>query len=275
MAAHATARVGLRPLNAQGLKSIRVFGTAIHQASMSVTLELVQQAITRRERLRIGVVNAAKLHHMRFDERLRQDVTSSDLVLADGMSLVWSSRLLGTGLPERVAGIDLMMEIFRQGNERGYRIYCLGARREVLDRVVARLHREYPGITVVGSHDGYFSDSESSKLADEIAQARPDVLLVAMTSPKKENFLGTFGDSLGVPVCHGVGGSFDVFSEAVKRAPQVWQRFGMEWLYRVKQEPRRLWKRYLLTNTQFLLLLGGELIRKYGHSAVSVLLTRR
>jgi N-acetylglucosaminyldiphosphoundecaprenol N-acetyl-beta-D-mannosaminyltransferase len=276
MATQVLPKYGLDPLPAYGLRTARVFGTTIHRVTMAQTMQLVQQAIEHRERLRIGVVNAAKLLNMRHDERLREDVSSSDLVLADGMPVVWVSKLFGAALPERVAGIDLMMEIFRLGNERSYRVFCLGAKRAVLDTVISRLRLEYPGVNVVGSRDGYFPESESANVAHEIASARPDVLLVAMTSPKKENFLGTFGAEMGVPVCHGVGGSFDVFSGLVKRAPELWQKLGIEWLYRVKQEPRRLWKRYLVTNTQFVLLLAAELFRIYGKLALnSVLMVRK
>jgi N-acetylglucosaminyldiphosphoundecaprenol N-acetyl-beta-D-mannosaminyltransferase len=256
----ALANRNMAPLNAPGLSSVRVLGTDIHRVTMSQTIQLVQRAIERRERLRIGVVNAAKLVHMCSDERLREDVRSSDLVLADGMAVVWAARLLGLTLPERVAGIDLMMEMFRRGHERGYRVYCLGATRDVLDKVINRIHADYPGLAVAGSHDGYFSEADSATVAQEIAHSGAQILLAAMSSPKKENFLAKFSDQLEVPVCHGVGGSFDVFAGLVKRAPQSWQNLGLEWLYRVKQEPRRLWKRYLVTNVQFLVLLTRELV---------------
>lgn len=236
-----------------------LFGIPIHAITMEQTLAVIDQTISNRERLQIGVVNAAKIVNMRRDETLRQDVLSSHLIVADGMAVVWAGRLLGRPLPERVAGIDLMTEMLRQGNLRGYRVYCLGATDEVLEKVTVRIAKEYPQVSIVGKRNGYFSPDEESEVAQEIASAHPDILFVAMTSPKKEMFLARWSKQLGVPICHGVGGSFDVLAGKVQRAPELWQRLGLEWLYRVKQEPRRLWKRYFVTNTLFCGLVLQEL----------------
>jgi N-acetylglucosaminyldiphosphoundecaprenol N-acetyl-beta-D-mannosaminyltransferase len=160
-----------------------------------------------------------------------------------------------------VPGIDLMFGMLRRGNEGGYRVYCLGASQDVLDTVVKRIGVDFPGVKVAGSRNGYFKEAEDEEIAKTIAAAKPDILLVAMTSPKKEKFLARWSSVMGVPVCHGVGGSFDVYAGKVQRAPEVWQRLGLEWLYRVKQEPRRLWKRYLVTNVLFLGLIVSAIFR--------------
>ena len=239
-----------------------LWGVPIHAMTMDDVLGRVDAAIADRRRLRIGVVNAAKIVSMRRDEALREAVVSCDLIVADGMSVVWASRVLARPLPERVAGIDLMLAMLRRGNDRGYRVYCLGATDEVLDKVVARIAQDYPDVSVVGRHHGYFGAEEAGAVAAAVAAARADILFVAMTSPKKEQFLARWGDDLGVPVCHGVGGSFDVLAGLVRRAPESWQRFGLEWLYRVRQEPRRLWRRYLVTNTLFCALVVSEWFRR-------------
>lgn len=238
-----------------------ILGVPVDPLTMDDVLARVAEAIGRRTRLQIGVVNAAKVVNMRRDPALREDVLSSDLILADGIAVVWAGRLLGRRLPERVAGIDLMHAMLRRGSQHGWRFYCLGATREVLERVVLRIAQEYPGACVAGHRDGYFKDAEEEQLAADIAAARADVLLVAMTSPKKEKFLARWSDTLGIPVCHGVGGSFDVMAGKVDRAPETWQRLGLEWLYRVKQEPGRLWRRYLVTNTLFCGMLVKEWLR--------------
>jgi N-acetylglucosaminyldiphosphoundecaprenol N-acetyl-beta-D-mannosaminyltransferase len=240
----------------------KLFGIPIDAVTMDQALSRIDDAIAGRGRLQIAVVNAAKIVNMRRDRALRDDVMSSDLILADGMSVVWASRLLGRPLPERVAGIDLMFRILRRGDEQGYRVYCLGATQAVLDKAVAYIATEYSNVTVVGRHDGYFTRAEEPAIATEIAAAQPDVLLVAMTSPKKEQFLARWSDRLGVPVCHGVGGSFDVLAGLVRRAPAVWQRAGFEWLYRLIQEPGRLWRRYLFTNTIFCGLIIAEAVQR-------------
>jgi len=239
-----------------------LFGVPVAAITMDTTLGLVEEAVVTRRPLQIGVVNAAKLVNIQRDTELRADVLSSDLVLADGMAVVWASRLLGRGLPERVTGIDLMMGMLTRANAAGYRVYCLGATPEVLGGVLGRIKREYPGIAIAGSHHGYFKETEEGAVAAHIEAARPDILLIAMTSPRKERFLSRWSRRLAVPVCHGVGGSFDVFAGYVQRAPERWQRMGLEWLYRIKQEPRRLWKRYFTTNSAFVAMVAGALLRQ-------------
>lgn len=238
-----------------------LFGVPIDAVTLDQALELVDEAILTRSRLRVGVVNAAKLVHMRSDPTLRADVLSSDLILADGVSVVWASRLLGCPLPERVAGIDLMLAMLRRANERGYRVYCLGASEAVLSAAVARIAAEYPHVALVGCHHGYFTAQEEATIAADIVAAEPDILLAGISSPKKERFLASWHHELGIPVHHGVGGSFDVLAGKVRRAPLSWQRLGLEWLYRVKQEPHRLWRRYLVTNTLFCVMVIAAFIR--------------
>lgn len=253
--------------------TVRLLDVPFHAATMSQALDTIDKAIAQRGHLQIGVVNAAKIVNMRRNPMLREDVLSSDLILADGMAIVWASRMLARPLPERVTGIDLMMGMLRRGNERRYRIYCLGASEEVSEKVTERIAADYPNVACVGRHHGYFSEEEEERIVQGIAAARPDILLVAMTSPKKEKFLARWIDQLGVPVCHGVGGSFDVLAGKVERAPEVWQLLGFEWLYRLRQEPRRLWRRYLVTNTLFCAMVCVEYFRSFrGRSAKS---TRR
>jgi len=236
-----------------------LLGVPIHALSMEQVLDEVDDAIAARRRLLIGVVNAAKLVNMHRDRALGASVLQADMILADGMSVVWACRLLGRRLPERVAGIDLMERMLERAAERGHRVFCLGATQEILDAATARMQERYPRLQIVGKHHGYFKREQEKTLADEIRACRPDILFVAMTSPKKEQFLARWSDSMDVPVCHGVGGAFDVTAGKVQRAPLLWQRVGLEWLYRVLQEPRRMWKRYLVTNTLFCSMLLREL----------------
>ena len=229
-----------------------ILGVGVHAATMEQALDAIDAAIKTKQRLMIGVVNAAKMVNMRKNPDLWEDVTSSDLVLADGMSVVHASKILGAALPERVTGIDLMEGILARGSEEGYRVYCLGAKEEISQTVVERFNEKYPGANIVGRRNGYFTDEEEEGIAEEIGSLNVDVLFVAITSPKKERFMARWADRLNTTVVHGVGGSFDVVAGFVERAPEKWQRLGLEWLYRVKQEPGRLWKRYLVTNLTFM-----------------------
>ena len=240
-----------------------LLGVDIAAVTMAHAMALVQQTIATRGRLQIGVVNAAKLVNMSRSPDLRRAVLSCDVVFADGMSVVWASRVLGRPLPERVAGIDLMDAILAQGSTHGWRVYCLGAEQDVLASAMAVFARRYPGVQFVGSQHGYFKAHEEPAIAAAIAAARPDVLLVGMTSPWKEQFIERWSDALQVPVCHGVGGSFDIAGGKVRRAPEIWQRAGLEWLYRVLQEPRRLWRRYLVTNVLFTKMVMAEMTSRF------------
>jgi N-acetylglucosaminyldiphosphoundecaprenol N-acetyl-beta-D-mannosaminyltransferase len=242
-----------------------LLGVPLDALTMQRMLSIVDDTIRERKRLLIGVVNAAKIVNMHRDAELGAAVRAADLILADGISVVLASRVLRRRLPERVPGIDLMTHMLELADERGYRVYCLGATQEVLDTVLQRIAARYPGAVVVGSHHGYFTDQEDERIAEDIQNAKPDMLFAAMSSPKKERFLARWSGQMDVPVCHGVGGAFDVMAGKVKRAPELWQRLGMEWLYRVVQEPRRMWRRYLVTNTLFCWMVLCQFCgRKYG-----------
>jgi len=206
-------------------------------------------------------VNAAKLVALREDARLRRAVFDCDLVTADGQSVVWASRLLGDPLPERVAGIDLMARLVEAAEEHGYRVFFLGATPGVLARAVAELRARHPRLHVAGARDGYFRPDDESAVREEIRAAAPDILFVAMGSPRKEHWVAAAPD-LDVGFAMGVGGSLDVIAGHVRRAPRLVQRLGLEWLFRLAQEPRRLVRRYVTTNTRFLLLLTRELTRR-------------
>ena len=238
-----------------------IFDVPIDAMTMNGVLEDCRNAILSRSRYLIGMVNAAKIVRMRRQPLLRQSIIESDVVLADGMAVVWASRLLGHPLPERVAGIDLFEQLLQLCSREGYSVFFLGATADVLDHMVDSIRVRWPALRIAGMQEGYFSEDESQHVAEVIAKSKPDILFVGITSPKKEVFIARYGERINVPVCHGVGGSFDIFAGITRRAPLIWQRCGMEWLYRVCQEPGRMWKRYLVTNTVFIALLIREIYR--------------
>jgi N-acetylglucosaminyldiphosphoundecaprenol N-acetyl-beta-D-mannosaminyltransferase len=218
--------------------------------------------VDRGDYLPVGMVNAAKVMSMRRDDELRRAVTGCGMVLPDGQSVVWASRLLRTPLPERVAGVDLFVRLLAEAARRAYRVYFLGAQADVLVCLLAEVRCSYPGLVVAGAHDGYFSPGEDPAIAAEIKESAADLLFVGMSSPRKELFLSRWGPHTGVKVAHGVGGSFDVLAGLTRRAPLWWQHHGLEWLYRTLQEPARLGRRYLTTNASFIALVTRELIRQ-------------
>lgn len=241
--------------------AVRVlFGFPVHAVTIDDAVERCAAAIRTRRSLLIGAVNAAKIVRMRRDRRLRDAVLAANFIVADGTSVVWASRLLGRALPERVTGVDLFFALLELADRDGRSVYLLGARPETLRIAIARIREDYPGVHIVGSHHGYFAPEDVARIEADIRFAAPDMIFVGMTSPRKEQFLAAASARIGVPVCHGVGGSFDILAGTVRRAPARWQRLGCEWLYRLIQEPRRLWRRYLVTNTLFLLDLAREFV---------------
>jgi N-acetylglucosaminyldiphosphoundecaprenol N-acetyl-beta-D-mannosaminyltransferase len=240
----------------------RVVGCSIDRLDMDQTLARCEQLIESGDFAQHLCINAAKAVAARDDAELRAIIDRCELVSADGQAVVWASRLLGDPLPTRVAGIDLMQRLLQRAEQRGYRVFILGAKADVLERAAQRIRSRHPALALVGTRDGYFGESDDSAVAAEVAAARPDILFVAMPSPRKEYWLGRYGPGLGVPFVMGVGGSVDVIAGVTRRAPALWQKLGLEWAYRLLQEPRRLIGRYARTNFRFVYLVALEMITR-------------
>jgi N-acetylglucosaminyldiphosphoundecaprenol N-acetyl-beta-D-mannosaminyltransferase len=170
--------------------------------------------------------------------------------------------VLGQPLPERVTGIDLMHAVLERAGERGYGVYILGAQAEVLERAVRELSERYPSLRLVGARHGYFQPDEEAGIVEGIRATAPDVLFVALETPAKELFLARHRDRLRVPFVMGVGGAVDILGGVRRRAPRWMQRLGLEWAYRLAQDPRRLAGRYVVGNTRFTWLVVREFVRQ-------------
>jgi N-acetylglucosaminyldiphosphoundecaprenol N-acetyl-beta-D-mannosaminyltransferase len=236
-----------------------VLGCAIDRVDMDEARRRCDRFVRDRAGAQHMAINAAKIVAMRHDPELRALVDRCELVTADGQAVVWASRLLGDPLPARVAGIDLMFELLALAEERGYRVYLLGARPQTIRTAVARLRERHPRLVIAGYRDGYFTDEEEPFVAAEIRAARSDLLFVAMPTPRKEYFIGRWGPELGVAFSMGVGGAIDVVAGVTRRAPRIVQRMGLEWSFRLAQEPRRLMRRYVVTNSEFVALTLRDL----------------
>lgn len=239
---------------------ITFLGVSVDRLTMQETIDLIEAAIIEKRFIHHVVINAAKVVHARNDQLLRESIVDCDIINADGQAIVWASRLLNNPLPERVAGIDLMVNLVALAANKGYKIFLLGAKDEVLNKVVGTYESIYGSDLIAGFRNGYFNKEEEDDLACKIAESNADMLFVAMSSPKKEIFLHKYKDVIKIPFIMGVGGSFDVIAGKTKRAPLWMQRAGLEWFFRVVQEPRRMWKRYLLGNSEFLFLVFKEKI---------------
>ena len=237
-------------------KPVYLLGTPVHNLTMQETLALIEATIDRKEHIHHTVVNAGKIVAMHENPELRESVVNADLINADGQAVVWASRILGKPLKERVAGIDLMENLVALAHRNGYKVFFFGAKEEIVKKVVEQYRQKYNASLIAGYRNGYFSKEEEAGIARQIADSGAQILFVAITSPKKENFLYQNREVLQpVNFIMGVGGSFDVVAGFVKRAPHWMQTTGLEWLYRVYQEPGRMFKRYLVGNTKFIKLL--------------------
>jgi N-acetylglucosaminyldiphosphoundecaprenol N-acetyl-beta-D-mannosaminyltransferase len=231
-----------------------VFGVPLHPLTMEQTVDRVEQLVRSGGTHQHVVLNAAKVVQLADDIDLRDVVRSCSLVNADGQAVVWAGRLLGVAVPERVTGIDLMERLLARAAERGWPVYFLGATDDVVRRVAEIETMRHPGLIVAGHRDGFWSADEEGAVVAAVAAARPTLLFVALPTPAKERFLARNIDRLGVAFAMGVGGSFDVVAGVTRRAPGWMQRLGLEWAFRLGQEPRRMFRRYLVGNSRFIAL---------------------
>lgn len=232
---------------------IHTLNTIIDNLNMQETLQVINDTIDSGAQLHHSAVNAAKMVAMQTDLKLRQSVNSCDLINADGQAVVWASRILGQPLKKRVAGIDLMENLVQLAHKKKYKVFFFGAKEEVVSRVVNNYKIKYSKDIIAGYRNGYFNKEDEVQIAQQISDSGAHILFVAISSPTKENFLYDNKEALGgVNFIMGVGGSFDVVSGLVKRAPLWMQKIGMEWFYRFAQEPKRMWKRYLIGNIKFI-----------------------
>jgi N-acetylglucosaminyldiphosphoundecaprenol N-acetyl-beta-D-mannosaminyltransferase len=236
------------------LKRVRILNGSFDPITLHDTATFVREAIATGRRGVICTVNVAMLMMMRRDATLRRVVESSALTVADGQPIVWVSRLFGKKLPERVAGVELISVLAALAAREQFPIYLLGARRDVVDEVACRLTNRYSGLEIAGVADGYFSEHEAVARADAVRTSGAKLLIVAMGVPRQEAFLDEHFESCGATVALPVGGGFEVIAGKRVRAPGWIRKLGLEWLFRLAQEPRRLFKRYLVTNTQFIAL---------------------
>ncbi|WP_127836929.1 WecB/TagA/CpsF family glycosyltransferase [Clostridium prolinivorans] len=236
-------------------KRIHMLGCYIDALTMDETIEKIKQIIKSKKYTQHVVINASKAVLMQKDKKLTEIINNCELINADGQSIVWASKLLGKPLPERVTGIDLFNNLVKEAAKEGYRIYFFGAKEEVVKRVVEIYKEKYPNLNIAGYRNGYFKEDESLQIAEQIRNSRPDILFVAFSSPKKEYWINEYLKIMKVPFVMGVGGSFDVVAGVTKRAPKWMQNLGLEWFYRFIQEPRRMWRRYIIGNFKFVKLV--------------------
>ncbi|PKM42109.1 MAG: glycosyltransferase [Firmicutes bacterium HGW-Firmicutes-8] len=220
------------------MDKISILGVEIDNLSLEEVLGAVDRYLKKGDPSLIVTANPEIIMLAREDASFRACLDEAQTVVADGIGIIIASRLLGTPLKQRVAGIDLVTALFEQAAKKKYRFYFVGAKPGVAERAAANIKDSYPGIEIVGIQHGYFQ--EDAAIIEDIAQKKPDILLVALGMGKQEKWIKKRIQKIGVPVSIGVGGSFDVFAGEARRAPVWMQKAGLEWLYRLLKQPSRI-----------------------------------
>lgn len=239
-------------------KRIMILNTLIDVLDVQDTINLVEQYVIQKEPLHLMGVNADKINELNSNERMKQIVNSCGIINADGASVVLASKYLGKPLPERVAGVDLMRSLVELSSKKNYSIYLLGAKQEVVEKTAEVLIKDYSHLKIAGIHNGYFKEDKWKEISIELKKKSPDFVFVGITSPMKEYLIEYLQDEGCNSVFMGVGGSFDVISGNIPRAPLWMQKANLEWLFRVIQEPKRLFKRYFVGNWKFVAAIFKE-----------------
>ena len=250
----------MKPRNQYSPKTI--LNCPFHPVREADVLQWSKELLNSSQRGYLTTVNVAILMMMRTDKKLHGFIQKSTMIVADGQPIIWLSKLLGKPLPGRVAGVDLCQSLARMAAQNGKTIFLLGASNEVVKQARQHLKTDNPDLMIVGAKNGYFSGKETELRVQEIKNSGADILFVAMGVPRQEQFLQDNWDQLGVKLAIPVGGSFDVIAGYKKRAPKWMQNFGLEWSFRLLQEPRRLAKRYAITNSKFIWLSIKALLRR-------------
>lgn len=240
-------------------KRIEILHTVIDVLTVEETIERVKEYIDEGCGLHLMGVNADKINMLNENERLKTIVNGCGIINADGASVVLASKYLKKPLPERVAGIDLMLDLVQLASREHYKVFLLGAKQEIVEKTKAVLLENNPGLEIVGIRNGYFKEENWREVAEEIRKSGAQLVFVGITSPLKEYIVENFQKEQHLNcVFMGVGGSFDVISGSIPRAPIWMQKCNLEWLFRVMQEPKRLFKRYFVGNWKFIMAVVKE-----------------
>ncbi len=229
-----------------GNPKVQMFGVPFDRVDLSTAVAQVEAAIADRSRLTQSVgVNLDQLLKMQEEPDFAKIILQCDQITADGMPVVWLSRLFGDPLPARVPSVDIMEALLPVAEEKGYRIFLLGTKEELLQAAARNFQTRFPKLQISGTRNGYFSVDDEPEIVRQINDSGTDILLVAISSPKKEEFVERNRAQLRVPFVMGVGGAFDIAAGQYTRAPKLVQRVGLEWAWRVAQEPKRMGPRVL------------------------------
>ncbi|MED3622522.1 WecB/TagA/CpsF family glycosyltransferase [Neobacillus thermocopriae] len=224
-------------------KKINILNILFDYVTKGRLLQILTKRIEENKKTFLVTANPEIVMHANTDPEYLKIVNGADYVIADGIGVIIGSKIIENPLPERIPGFDLMQDLLKIGNEKGWSAYFLGAKKEVIEKAILNIKDNYPNLEIAGYHDGYF-DWNENKIPEEIKQSKPDMVFVALGFPRQEKFIAENIPQFEKGLFIGVGGSFDVIAGAVKRAPVIWQKLNLEWLYRLIKQPSR-WRRML------------------------------
>jgi N-acetylglucosaminyldiphosphoundecaprenol N-acetyl-beta-D-mannosaminyltransferase len=221
------------------MQSISILGVRVDVTDTAAAMETMEGFIRSRQPHQVVTADASGVILAQRDRELMRIINGADLVTPDSTGILWAAKRFGTPLPERVSGIDLLQVLCAEAAKTGYGVFCLGSEPGVADAAAEELKRRYPGLDIVGTHHGYFGPEESDEVVRKVHDASPDILFVAFGIPRQEKWIHRYMKEMRVPLAIGVGGSFDVISGKVKRAPVWMQKHGLEWMHRLISNPKK------------------------------------
>jgi N-acetylglucosaminyldiphosphoundecaprenol N-acetyl-beta-D-mannosaminyltransferase len=238
---------------------VKILGVRIDKVNHEEAYNRFLSLIKRDRAAVIYTPNSEIVMMAQNDEELKEVIYDADLVVPDGVGLIYASRIHNLGLTERVAGIELMERMLKFCHSTKKSIYLLGAKEEVVKLAAERIHESYNNIEIKGYHSGYYDQENELKIIDEINELKPDILFVAFGAPKQEKWIHKHKKILNCKVAMGVGGSFDIMSGTVKRAPKLFRNTGFEWLYRLMTNPTRFVRMLALPHFLIKVLLERDM----------------
>lgn len=241
-------------------EKVTLFNTEFVNVDLRTACDILENEIIKKEKLVYAAVKDVALTVRSLEsDFLNIFYKKSDYIFLDGKGILYASRLLGKPLKEMVGGPRIHFEMLKRSNDKGYKIYLLGSKKETLAKTVYNIKRRLPMVNIVGYQDGYFRLENSNQIVDEINRFNPDILFIGISTPKREKFIDMYRHKFANFLCIPVGGVFDNEAGITKFAPKLISIIGLEWLYRVLQEPKRLLKRYLYTHIKFVRYFLAEI----------------
>ncbi|WP_114497347.1 WecB/TagA/CpsF family glycosyltransferase [Fontibacillus phaseoli] len=248
----------------QALPTVSILGIRICKWGMKDTVSYLRNAVNSRTPHQIITANPIMVMAAMENPAYKKIMQAAELIVPDGTGVVWAAQKSGEPVAERVAGFDLLHELMKEGERHRWKVYLLGSTGEVIQEAARRLTLQYPGTEIVGFRDGFFGPDQDQEVIAGIKAVSPDLLFVARGADTQEPWIGKYKQAIGVPVMMGVGGSFDIISGKTKRAPIIFQKLRLEWLYRLLSEPSRFPRMLALPKFVIRVLREGENLTKMG-----------